>query len=349
MSIKTAITDNKKVKIALHVAFWLVVFSLPLLLHPALQRRRGESAPPPSNTLDLFYIGKALVWIAFFYLNTHILIPRLFYTKKFILFILSHIGTLLILMTFEWMHFKLVPRHMGFHPRGFIFFNFFPYLFFVAGSVTLRMFLDRVAIEKAAKEKETENLKTELSFLRSQISPHFMFNVLNNMVALARKKSDLLEPSLIKLSSIMRYMIYENDEEKVLLEKEIEYLQSYIDLQQQRFGKSITVKTSLGPIDGTYFIEPMLLIPFVENAFKHGTGMVENGCIEIELNAVNGALLFTVKNRFDSQRQLVKDKTSGIGLENVKRRLDLLYVHKHKLEVNKDGEFFYISLSLKFN
>jgi len=349
LSIKTAITDNKKVKIALHVAFWLVVFSLPLLLHPALQRRRGESAPPPSNTLDLFYIGKALVWIAFFYLNTHILIPRLFYTKKFVLFILSHICTLLILMTFEWMHFKLVPGHMGFHPRGFIFFNFFPYLFFVAGSVTLRMFLDRVAIEKAAKEKETENLKTELSFLRSQISPHFMFNVLNNMVALARKKSDLLEPSLIKLSSIMRYMIYENDEEKVLLEKEIEYLQSYIDLQQQRFGKSITVKTSLGPIDSTYFIEPMLLIPFVENAFKHGTGMVENGCIDIELTAIDGTLHFSVKNRFDTQRQVVKDKTSGIGLENVKRRLDLLYAYKHKLEINKEGQFFNISLSLKFN
>lgn len=345
---KVSIKNNKTVKNALHVAFWLLVFSLPLLLHPPLQRRRGELNPPSANTLDIFYIGKAIVWISFFYLNTHVIIPKLFYKRKFILFGLFHIATLLVLMMFEWLHIKIV-RHSGFHPRGFILFNFFPYLFFLIGSITLRLFLDRVAIEKAAKERETENLKTELSFLRSQISPHFMFNVLNNMVALARKKSDLLEPSLIKLSSIMRYMIYENDEEKVLLEKEVEYLQSYIDLQQQRFGKSVTVKTALGPIDNTYFIEPMLLIPFVENAFKHGTGMVENGHIEIELTALQGNLHFTVKNRYNHYQQQVKDKTSGIGLENVKRRLNLLYDDKYILLINNEGEYFYISLSLNFN
>ena len=99
------------------------------------------------------------------------------------------------------------------------------------------MFSDQIKNETKAKERETENLKTELSFLRSQVSPHFMFNVLNNMVALARKHSDQLEPSLIKLSSLLRYMLYETNEQSVALEKEVEYLQSYIDLQQQRFGK----------------------------------------------------------------------------------------------------------------
>ena len=102
-----------------------------------------------------------------------------------------------------------------------------------------------------------------------------MFNVLNNMVALARKQSDQLEPSLIKLSSLMRYMLYETDEEKVSLEKETKYLQSYIDLQQQRFGKKVIINVTMYQADKMYDIEPMLLIPFVENAFKHGTGLIK--------------------------------------------------------------------------
>src|SRR4029078_9561482 len=141
---------------------------------------------------------------------------------------------------------------------------------------------DRIYNERISREKETENLKTELSFLRSQVSPHFMFNIMNNMVALARKRSELLEPSLIKLSALLRYMLYET-EEKVPLQKEVEYLQSYIDLQKQRFGKGVAIHTCLQQVDDTYQIEPMLLIPFVENAFKHGTGLIDKAEIDVEL------------------------------------------------------------------
>src|SRR5215210_8289006 len=111
------------------------------------------------------------------------------------------------------------------------------------------MFRDKLQADRLASEKETENLKTELAFLRSQVSPHFMFNVLNNMVSLARKKSEQLEPSLIKLSSLLRYMLYETDEEKVLLEREVEYLQSYIDLQKQRFGSKVKVNLVIDNFD----------------------------------------------------------------------------------------------------
>ena len=154
-------------------------------------------------------------------------------------------------------------------------------------------------------EKETENLKTELSFLRSQVSPHFMFNVLNNMVALARKQSDALEPSLIKLSSLLRYMLYETDEEKVLVEREIEYLNNYIDLQKQRFGKNIRITTSFDEREKGYTIEPMLLIPFVENAFKHGTGIITDACIDIHLLVHNGKLVFTVRNRYNDHFRVI--------------------------------------------
>lgn len=209
------------------------------------------------------------------------------------------------------------------------------------------MFKDRLNSERLAKEKENENLKTELAFLRSQVSPHFMFNVLNNMVALARKKSDALEPSLIKLSSLLRYMLYETDEERVLLEKEIEYLRSYIDLQVQRFGKKVKVNVHMDEFDKSYFIEPMLLIPFVENAFKHGTGLIEDAEINIEMKAKNNMLQFQVSNKYCPSEQEIKDKTSGIGLQNVKRRLNLLYKGSHTLLIcNKDNRF---SVSLQLN
>jgi LytS/YehU family sensor histidine kinase len=199
------------------------------------------------------------------------------------------------------------------------------------------------------KERLNENLKTELALLRSQVSPHFMFNVLNNMVALARKQSDLLEPSLIKLSSLMRYMLYETGEQKVSLEKETEYLQSYIDLQQQRFGKKVIVNVTVTPADKQYDIEPMLLIPFVENAFKHGTGMIEHAQIDINLQAMNNILHFTVKNKYAPSSSEIKDTASGIGLANVQRRLELLYSHNHELTINKDNDTFSIALQIHLN
>jgi LytS/YehU family sensor histidine kinase len=233
--------------------------------------------------------------------------------------------------------------------RMHILFSFFVFLFILASSTAYQMINDRIKTERTAKEKETENLKTELSFLRSQVSPHFMFNVLNNMVALARKQSEELEPSLINLSSLMRYMLYETDEDKVDLEREIDYLQSYIDLQRQRFGKKVTVNVLFQKDDLNYSIEPMLLIPFVENAFKHGTGMIENAQIDIDLSVTNGLLQFCVRNKFSDTTLEVKDKTSGIGLNNVERRLNLLYKDHHKVLINKKDGWFTVSLQLNLH
>ena len=221
--------------------------------------------------------------------------------------------------------------------------------FAVAASTAFQMIRDKMKSDQLIKEKENEKIKTELSFLRSQVSPHFMFNVLNNMVALARKKSDVLEPSLIKLSSLMRYMLYEADEEKVPLEKETEYLQSYIDLQEQRFGKNVTLNFSSQTPDDNYYIEPMLLIPFVENAFKHGTGLIEDAIITIDLRAKNKMLQFSVRNKYNPESLEIKDKTSGIGMANVKRRLNLLYGGNHSLLITKNNGWFMVSLQLNFH
>ncbi|HKZ67875.1 MAG TPA: histidine kinase, partial [Chitinophagaceae bacterium] len=228
--------------------------------------------------------------------------------------------------------------------------NLSAFLLTIAASTIYKMMKDRMKADRMAEQKQAENLKTELSFLRSQISPHFVFNILNNITALARLKSDELEPTVMKLSSLMRYMLYETNEEKVSLQTEVEFLQSYIDLQQQRFGTKAKICISLETGNGNvYEIEPMLLIPFVENAFKHGIGMIRNPEINVGLTIKNNILFFSVSNKYSESTQEIKDKTSGIGLTNVKRRLNLLYQNNHQLLVSKKEGWFLVSLQLNLH
>jgi two-component system, LytTR family, sensor kinase len=290
-----------------------------------------------------------LMRIVLFYSNAYILIPRLIYKKKYGQYVLILLISLLILLFWDRLIFSLLITNHEHKIWNFFVFNLFPFFFLIIASGAFRMGKDKLEEDRRNKERETEHLKTELSFLRSQVSPHFMFNVLNNMVALARKKSDELEPSLIKLSSLLRYMLYETDEDKVLLEREVEYLQSYIDLQKQRFGRNIKINICFQQLEGSYTIEPMLLIPFVENAFKHGSGMITNAEIDISLVVKEGTLRFSVKNKFNDAVVETRDKTSGIGLTNVKRRLDLLYNKAYSLNIEKKDEWFTVLLEINLH
>jgi LytS/YehU family sensor histidine kinase len=225
-------------------------------------------------------------------------------------------------------------------------FTFFPILFFLVISTIYRLVLDKINHEKVQTINEAEKLAMELKFLRSQVSPHFLFNVLNNLVSMARLKSDQLEPSLIRLSELMRYMLYESDEKKVSTDTEIEYLKSYIALQKLRFEEDVAISADIqeGIHPGT--IEPMLLIPFVENAFKHGIAMVKNPFIRIALRITNNNLSFRVENKFGHGAH-TNDRNSGIGLANIKARLNLLYPERHELYIGKSGDVFRIDLLLQ--
>jgi two-component system LytT family sensor kinase len=334
--------------ILLHVVVWVLLFSLPYLLRPPSNPNEPPHPEPQNPTVSfIIYRISDLMLIGFFYLNSLLLIPRLLYKKKYAFYTFSIIVCFVSYVLFYWLltvSFTHVDESFKF--RKHLFFCTFIFLFILACSIAYKTIRDKIIADNLAKEKENENLKTELSLLRSQVSPHFMFNVLNNMVALARKQSDLLEPSLIKLSSLMRYMLYETDEEKVSLEKETEYLHSYIDLQQQRFSKKVIINVMMHPADKLYDIEPMLLIPFVENAFKHGTGMIEDAQIDIELKAADNIVYFKVSNKYNPDSVEIKDKASGIGLVNVQRRLNLLYPHHHSLLITKNAGVFAVSLQI---
>jgi sensor histidine kinase YesM len=335
---------NKSLVAILHVTSWLLLFTLPYFLRPSFDSPR-ELIEQNKEPLNYIMLISRIIWVGLFYFNANIILPRTVYKKRFWTYVAAVLAIFCVLFLIDWGLFQILITGLSYNIKNFFSFNFFPILFIIACSTAYKMVNDRVKEDRLQKEKENENLKTELSLLRSQVSPHFMFNIMNNMVALARKKSDLLEPSLIKLSSLLRYMLYETDD-KVPLQKEVEYLQSYIDLQKQRFGSNLTIKASLNKVEDYYEIEPMLLIPFVENAFKHGTGLIENAEIDVELRTEKNMLSFLVRNKFNEASDEIKDKSSGIGLPNVQRRLDLLYGNKHSLLITKQDNWFIVSLQI---
>jgi hypothetical protein len=342
---------------------------------------------------NMIYIETAtkIPWIILFYLNAFALAPLFFNKRRYVLYGLTIIGIFLIITYIDRYllngfrfagiraergltaiatkglrppplpalgratggRFLIMRREIGFLMS--MSFNLAPFALTIAASVLYRIFKDKSKADMLARKKQEENLKTELSFLRSQVSPHFLFNVLNNITALARKKSDELEPTVIKLSSLMRYMLYEANEEKVLLKTELEYLNSYIELQRQRFGNKVAIHVQMDDIkQNAARIEPMLLIPFVENAFKHGTGFIYQPVIDILLSVQNDELVFKVKNKCNKNEAELKDTASGIGLQNVSRRLSLLYGKEHTLEIYKETDlgnniWFQVSLKLKLH
>jgi LytS/YehU family sensor histidine kinase len=298
------------------------------------------------SCLDFF---TNFLWVGPFYLNAYFLVPRLFYNRRYVFYVLSLILLLGVILLVHALLFIRVFGIPGFSIVGAAFHLLPAFLLTVAISIALRVVGDRMKTDKLNQLKQEENMKTELSFLRSQINPHFIFNILNNLVALERMKSEELGPTILKLSSLMQYMLYETDEENVELEREVEYLQSYIDLQRQRFGEKVHIRAYLEAPGQMYQIEPMLLIPFVENAFKHGVGFIERPEININLRMQQGVLYFAVKNKYNPGFEEVKDKTSGIGLTNVRRRLNLLYGDQHSLKIIKDEPWFMVSLQLNLH
>jgi sensor histidine kinase YesM len=274
--------------------------------------------------------------------------------KGVIIYLLTLIGAIVFMLwvheeIFHWAYNQFIPgNHSGGGARrGALMRMIFQLLFYAAIGTSYRLISDRMKEDEEIKEQENERLKSELSFLRSQISPHFMFNVLNSVVSLSRRKPEMVEPVVVKLSELMRYMIYETNDSIVPISKELAYLESYIDLQKIRFGEDIKIefKHELGTKSS--HIEPMLLIPFVENAFKHGVGFIENPTIDIELKDSAKELFFSVANKKGAAMNETKDESSGIGLANVKRRLELLYPTNHSLTVVDSGADFKITLTIQ--
>ncbi|MBK1439416.1 histidine kinase [Parapedobacter sp. ISTM3] len=210
-------------------------------------------------------------------------------------------------------------------------------LFFMLLSTAAYIISANFKLREHRKSLENEKLNAELAFLKSQINPHFLFNSLNNIYSLAYQKSEKTPEAILKLSEIMRYMLYESNEEFVLLEEEINYLKNYIELQKLRFKEKVYVDLYVDVDEPGHRIMPLLLISFLENAFKHGVSTNASKPIRIDIEVHHGRLHFKAEN---AKSQLNKDQTKGVGLTNLKRRLQLGYPGRHTINIVESEDYY---------
>ncbi|MBN8850297.1 MAG: hypothetical protein BGO55_32700 [Sphingobacteriales bacterium 50-39] len=335
-------------RILFHCFIWSALVSCVLLFGP-----RNPEHPVPWSTTGVLW--SVLPCMGLFYAHAYWLMPYYLFRRRRVIYWMVLILLAITVAFLSGMAFFFNNHAADHYYHQAVVKRIAPVLLFILASACVAAFGQNARLEKERKEKETEHLRTELSFLRGQVNPHFMLNVLNSMVLMARKRSELLEPALLELAELMNYMLYDAENEKIRLEDELRYLRVYIDLQMLRFKDDVTVQFNVPACVGDQRIEPMLLIPMVENAFKHGIGLVETPMIYIEVNITDGNLLSViVKNKYRSSQESEENRPPGIGLSNLKKRLDLIYPGTHRLEmrrqyINEDVQvvnWFSISLNI---
>jgi two-component system, LytTR family, sensor kinase len=345
---------RKFLPILIHILAWLVIGSLPWILFQV-----------PRDTFNLKIVASSwLALIVFYYFNYYVLIPRFLTREKFFLFGLSIF--LLLSLSFSLTYFLQDREHFDPDKRlkrmglnvdemkhiehsirvgrgmGSVMISFLV----LAVSTSIRITGQWYANEKIRKEMENQKLTAELSFLKSQINPHFFFNTLNSIYSLATRKSEKTPEAIIKLSLLMRYIIYESDKDFVPLDKELEYIRNYVELQRLRIKDDVII---IYNIEGEYQnkqIEPLLLLPFIENAFKHGIDYTRACEILIHLIVKDDQLKLVVENPLIKKQPQLPEAHSGIGLANSRKRLQLLYQEQYKLNVIEENEKFRIELYL---
>jgi len=194
---------------------------------------------------------------------------------------------------------------------------------------------------------QQEKITAELQLLKAQVHPHFLFNTLNNIYSFSLDRSPKTPELILKLSSLLSYMLYDCKAEQVKLEKEVEIMKDYIDLEKERYGNTLEISWTVEGAIRDNFISPLLMLPFLENAFKHGASeQIEKPWLGVDISVENNILKFKITN---SKNEYISQSNNGIGINNVKKRLEFLYPGKYELKINDEGDFFAVSLIVKLS
>ncbi|WP_214071996.1 sensor histidine kinase [Mucilaginibacter sp. dw_454] len=340
---------KKSWQIFWHVFVWVCIITFFLVIIQS-----SHVMPVKSMVVNIVLFGA--INISIFYLNYLIFIPQFLNKKRFSVYIAAVVITIVVYGLAKYgvgsvfkeevlMHTKgpnsIKTAPLGFWP--FFLSTLFTSTIFVLLSILLKFSVDWFLNERIQRDLENQRLTAELAFLKSQINPHFLFNSLNSIYSLAYQQSENTPGAILKLSEIMRYMLYECNDNKVDLSKELQYLQNYIDLQKIRFGNKAYIDFKVDGQVADQKIVPLLLIAFIENAFKHGIANDATVPITLFINVNQQHLQFYIQNKKHTNN---RDAIGGIGLSNVKRRLDLLYPGKYNLDIRDEIDTYTCELSL---
>lgn len=341
-----------KKSIWIHILIWFC-----FLLINYFQMLNDFNEVPPG-----IYV-RTIIHIGIFYLNFLVLAPYFLLKNKIGIYILLVLAVLVInslISDFLMFHFDPKPKFMEegfqkselFKHRKPSFFRYImpasiPLLLVFIGSM-IRVYAEWRRNEEKQKEIASQKVSSELQFLKAQLNPHFLFNSLNTIYSLSVKKSTETPEAVINLSELMRYMLYEADKNFVPLEKEMDYIQNYIALQRLRLADDKNVTLNIYGDYRNKKIQPLLFISFIENAFKYGTDYTGKTDVKIVFKITENDIQFLCTNTLGAQHK--KDtSSSGIGLDNIKNRLHLLYPEAHELMILEENNQYKVNLTIKFN
>lgn len=338
--------DLFKSKEFLHFSFWVLLYFFLVLVD-------DYNYPIWINMIR--HLIEVTFWIIIVYVNILYLIPKFLQAKKPILYLLSLIFLVILISPINVTSLILLFKNnakeaqkLVEHQSLLVLIN----LFVGLASTLYKILTDWLIHQNEKIALERQNLQSELKFLKSQINPHFFFNTLNNLYALTLKKSDLAPEIVLRLSEMMRYMLYESNEKQVELEKEINYVKNYLELEKLRQGHKFEINFNINGDIASQKIAPLMFIPFLENSFKHGLdNQIKSGFVNINLELNKTSVEMTIENSKPPSipKKNPGKKSGGIGLENVKRRLKLLYPQRHKLDIEAKPHTFKVYLNIQLN
>lgn len=318
-----------------HIAFWAVVFIMPALIFISEGNQRFEEA-----------LYRSLASLPFlmllFYLCYFWLIDRLWFKKQYLFFILVAVTLILCVSYSKYELFSYFALHKSKHKmppfHAFVYFDFLSNLLPVVFAMAIRYAQRNFSLEIAQKEVQAQKLQADLTQLRYQLQPHFFFNALNNIYSLIAFDPQKAQQSVHSLSKLMRHFMQNNDQKQISLAEEVDFLQQYISLMQLRLTDKTTVQVDFPKQVPQLTIAPLLFISLVENAFKHGVSATTTTTLSFSLRVEGDTIIFRSENtKIPTQESLY---SSGIGIDNLKKRLTLLYPERHQYTIEeKEGKY----------
>ena len=338
------------------IAAWLCFFLLPFQFFPYDKSKSPFASP---RFIQLFTVSNILL-VCFYYLNTRILVPRFLALQKIWLYIASVVAYFFLYLSFIYTIMILSPETQRFFESAAAKSLGYksPY-FFSSGPITLfliafvvstggKVIRQWFSAEEVKEEITKQQLETELNLLKTQVNPHFLFNTLNSIYSLAIANNQKTADAVIKLSRIMRYTLEDCQGNDVELQQEIDFIKSYIELQKLRLTNNNSIQFAAEGNISTVRIAPFVFIPFIENAFKYGISTHRSSSIEACVKAEKNIITFTCVNDYQPNTAQ-KYESTGMGISNTRRRLELLYAKKHELTIFSNDNRFSVSLTINLN